>query len=148
MANPIKTEFGTTNQAYVVTALNSLADGSIAVLPELNIEALLHLDIKLMLEITTGTSVDSDGVIRIFAISSVDEGTTYPDSANYEHTLIGIMNANADSTEFRKDILSLVRAYGGKMPPRIKILVKNETGAALHASAHEGTYQGVQEQVV
>jgi hypothetical protein len=141
----IKAKYGTSNQSITIT-LASLADAAKAVSNEISNTANLFLDALVQFKIKTAAAgVSSTGVVYIYAVGSADGGTSYPDSVNQTKLLIGIMDANANATTFTSVPMSVAAAFNGKLPEKWKIVVENQTGAALDATEgnHAKFYQGV-----
>jgi len=134
----------------IVVLLKNLTDGSIATSVQISNTTDLYLDVLVQLSVKTGSGVDTDnGVIRVFVIASVDGGVTYPDVSNDELIPIGVFNANVDTTTFKSPPMSVANAFGGKLPEKYKIVVKNDTGANLDnvdEAVHLKQYQGIQGQ--
>lgn len=100
---------------------------------------------KLEVEITPGTVSGSKQVL-VFAQLSMDgtnfetgptSGTTTTDEPDL--TYIGAVPCNTNSTLQRKQF-DLAASFGGALPYAAKIIIKNETGAALAASGHAVYY--------
>lgn len=141
----IKIKYGPNNQSITIT-LASLADDAKVVSNEINNLSNLFFDALIQLKIKTGPSgVSASGVIRVFAIGTSDGGTSYPGSPNNELLPIGIFNANANAITFISPIMSLANAFGGKLPEKWKIVIKNDSGSALDSTEgnHVKFYQGV-----
>lgn len=134
----------------ITIVLDSLADGDVAASSPISNSSDLFLDALVQLSVKTNASgVDTAaGVIRVFVIASVDGGTTYPGAPNDELLPIGVFNANADATTFHSQPMSVAKAFNGIMPKEWKLVVKNDTGAALDATEgnHTKQYQGIQGQ--
>lgn len=158
--------YGTTNQTFPIT-LNSLADaggsapfqgrGSNVVDNATN----LFLDALVFLQILTGVSgVGTTGYVEVYAYGSSDGGSTYTDAVSGTDAatttipdppnmrLAGILAANTNSGTFRGGPFAVAAAFGGVLPQRWGIVVRNRTGAALASSSNSAFYQGVQLQVV
>lgn len=145
MAGELKTKYGPNGQILTIT-LASLADAAKAESVEVDNATNLYRDAPVQVKVKTGASgVSSTGVIRVFAVGSVDGGTTYPDSANNTLHPVGIFNANGNDQTFISNALSVANAFGGNLPEKWKLVVQNDTGVALNAtgSNHEAQYQGI-----
>lgn len=126
--------------AITLSSLDSLADGSSDTSSEIDNSSNLYKDILVVVTITTGSGTGGSGVIRVFAVASTD--SLYPDGANEELRPIGTFNANSDSSIFRQTGMSVAQAFGGTMPSACKIVVKNDSGAALAGSGNSAAYEG------
>ena len=106
--------------------------------------------------LTTGTPAN-DKAIYLFAYGSIDDGTTYPDTVTGTDAaitmvdptnlrLIGVINAVAQSTTYTGGPFSVATAFGGVLPERWGIVVRNFTGIALTATEanHAVRYQGIE----
>ena len=99
------------------------------------------------------TAVAND-TISVFAVSSID-GTTFSDapaddSSDSTHdanmAFIGALTVpSAAAQTLVMTLQDVAASFGGWLPPYIKIVVKNNTGAALTSLA--GTYQGLNESI-
>ncbi|ROH88009.1 hypothetical protein ED236_00505 [Pseudomethylobacillus aquaticus] len=99
------------------------------------------LDLLITLEVTPG-SVASNKQVLLYAKASLDNtnyqsgpesGTTATDEPNL--TLIGALPCNTNST-LQRGVFSVSGAFGGALPPYLKFVIKNETGAALAGSGN------------
>jgi len=145
MPGDLQIKYGLSNQPITLLLAN-LADGSKATSDEIsNVSDLFH-DVLVQLKVKTGAAgVSATGVLYVYAVGSADGGALYPDSENDERRPIGIIKANADAATFVSELMSIAEAFNGKLPERWKVVVKNQTGAALDGteSNHSKFYQGV-----
>lgn len=138
----IKSKYGSSGQAITIT-LNSLADDTLVLSNEISNTTDLFFDAGVQVQIKTGAAgVDSNGYIVVYAIGSSNNGSDYPDSANYELTPIGRFNANVNDTEFTSNVMKAAVGFNGQLPEKWKICVKNKTGVALASSGNSAWYQG------
>ena len=149
-------------QSLYVSILNGLADGSAMSSLPISNSIDLYLDVLLSGVIVSGNSgVSSSGKIHLYAYGSIDGGTTYSDGPiSYgSHTLndnakfIASLNLNANSTQCEFGPFSVASAFGGFMPERWGVIVKNNTGSALYTGSIVGvenkvTYRGIKIQTV
>ena len=159
MASPIGLEYGS-NGVAVTCTLNSLASaaarGSSAIA---NTGTIPFEDYLVEVTIKTGASgTSATGYCAIYATGSVDGGTTYSDGATGSDAavtlivppnskLIGVLNCVANATVYKSNAMSVAAAFGGTLPQYVAIIVSNQTGHALDASAGGSImYQGVQHQ--
>lgn len=128
--------------SLTVSGLTTLASATYVASASIDNTSNDPLDIMLMVEVTPGT-VSSNKQVLVFAQGSHDgsdwqtgptSGTTATDEPNL--TFIGTVPCNTNSTQQRA-ILSVAGAFGGVLPPFIRFVFKNETGAALTAAAVE-----------
>jgi len=149
-------KFGTNNQSLTIT-LASLANNAARQSTAVDNSSLLYMDFLVFLKIKTGASgFGSTSVLNVYAIASVDGGTTWSEAAGSTDAaitltsppnarLIGQINCVANTTTYNSAIFSVASAFGGMMPERFVIIVENKGGGALDAT--EGNfakiYQGV-----
>lgn len=102
-------------------------------------------------------SIGNDRAVYVYAYGSSDEGTPeYPDTvtgANAAITpnaptqlkLIGKVFVEAINTTYKSDALPVAWAFGGALPKRWGIVLRNYCGTALSSTAgdHRVHYQGV-----
>lgn len=128
--------------SLTVTGLSTLASATYVASNAIDNTTSDPLDIMLMVEVTPGT-VASNKQVLVFAQGSHDgtdwqtgptSGTTATDEPNL--TFVGAIPCNTNSTQQRA-ILSVAGAFGGVLPPHLRFVFKNETGAALTAAAVE-----------
>lgn len=137
------TEPAGSRTTLTTTALNSLASATYVSAGTIDVSAVDPDDLIVEVEVTPGT-VSSLKQVSVFVQASFDNsnfstgptsGTTTTDEPNLY--FIGAVPCNTNSTLQRKAFSVL--ASLGFVPPYAKIIVKNETGAALAASGH-GVY--------
>lgn len=106
------------------------------------------LDVILEVSATPGT-VSGNKQLLVFAQGSLDgtnfetgpvSGTTVTDEPNL--TFVGVLPLGTSSTIQRR-LFSLAAAFGGVLPQQAKIIVRNDSGAALAASGHAVLYSEV-----
>lgn len=126
------------------TALNSLASAAYVSAGAIDLTATDPLDVAVEVEATPGT-VSGNKQLLVFAKVSFD-GTNYstgPESgtaAADEPNLVqlGTLPLNSNAT-LQRNSFSVMAALGF-VPPYLKIVLKNETGAPLAASGHAVRY--------
>ena len=152
MAGNLLTKYGTTGQAITIT-VTSLTTGSqrqsTAVDNSTNLftDSLVQVTVK-----TAGSSTSATGYVDVYAVGTVDGGTTYSAGASgsdgsFSGPLasckwLGRLPTIANSTTYT-DIWSVARAFGGDLPQKWAIIVDNESGATLDASVGSAQYQGI-----
>lgn len=157
----IKAAYGTQGQTITCTlaSLASSATGgreSTVIDNTTNkfLDALVFLQVKLQ----AGTPVN-DKAIYCWAYGTVDDGTTYPDAVTgadaaitlndptqLSPTLIGTIYApTLGGLTWKGGPWSVARVFGGVLPAKWGIVVRNYTGFALSATEadHKKLYQGV-----
>lgn len=134
--------------ALTLTGLGTLAAGTYAVSSALDLSAVDPLDVLLDISVTPGT-VGGNKQLLIFAKISLDgtnyssgpeSGTTATDEPNLY--LLGSLPLNTNTTA-QRGVFSVATALG-YVPPWLKIVVKNDSGAAFTAgTAQTATQAGV-----
>lgn len=158
MASPIELLYGTNNQAITVS-LNSLASAAAWASTAVDNTSNLFEDALVTVIIKTGASgTAATGYVAIYAAGTSDGGTTWPDNATGTSgavtqvvppnaKLIGTMNCVANATVYNSNAMSVAAAFNGILPAKWLIIISNQTGHALDASAGgSALYQGVQHQ--
>lgn len=142
-----------TRTSLTTTALNSLASATYVSAGTLNHTTNDPLDVLVEVTVTPGT-VSGNKQVVVFAKGSLDgtnfesgpeSGTTTTDEPNL--TFIGAVPCGTNSTA-QTGIFSLAMAFGGILPQQTKIIIKNDSGAALAASGHSVYYSEVTGSVV
>lgn len=157
MAN-IKEVFGTST-AITIT-LNNLASSATAGREATAVDntANLYLDalVTVILAIGAGT-IANDQCAYIYAAGSED-GTNYTDNATGSDAaitpnvptnlkLIAVVAMPTQSLTY-KVVFSIAAAFGGILPRKWSIIVRNYCGIALSASGNSASYSGVYATVV
>ena len=122
------------------SALNSLASATYVNAGTVNVSAVDPLDVVVEVEATPGT-VSGNKQLAVFVQVSFDNtnfstgpvsGTTATDEPNLR--FLGALPLNTNST-LQRGAFSVMSALG-YVPPYFKVIVKNDSGAALAASGH------------
>ena len=138
------TEPAASRTSLTTTALNSLASATYVNAGTIDLSAIDPDDVVIEVEVTPGT-VSSLKQVSVFVQVSFDNsvfstgptsGTTTTDEPNLY--FIGAVPCNTNSTLQRKAFSVLANI--GFVPPYLKVICKNETGAALAASGHAVNY--------
>jgi len=152
----IKSKYGTSNQPLTIT-LDGLVDGGMQASSVVENGANLFLDALVQLKIASGAAAPSgDKNVLVYAYSSADSGVTYSGGATGSDdsygdaagqsvdncAMLGIVSVDAASETFESDVFSVASAFGGVLPERWGIIVKNQTGQTL-GSGCAAFYQGV-----
>jgi hypothetical protein len=144
----IKLKLGTATAATITLA--SLANGSARQSTEIDNTTNLYADYLVSVKAKTGASgTSTTGSIEVYAFGNVndvrDDGAGATDAAItvVNARLIGIIGVAANATTYTKTF-SVAQAFGGVMPAKFGIIVKNASGGALDGTAgnHAVTYQG------
>lgn len=134
--------------SLTTTALDSLGNGTYVSAGTLNHTTSAPLDVIIEVKVTPGT-VSGNKQVVVFAKGSLDgtafesgpeSGTTTTDEPNL--TFVGTVPCNTNGTA-QTGMFSLAAAFGGSLPQQTKIIVKNDSGAALAASGHSVYYAEV-----
>lgn len=142
------TQITGTRTSLTTSAMNSLASGTFVVAGTINHTTNDPIDVLLEVKVTPGT-VASPKLVNVYAQGSLDgtnfesgptSGSTTTDEGNL--TFVGTIPCMSNSTA-QTGIFSLAEAFGGVLPQQTKIIIKNDTGAALAASGHHVYYSEV-----
>ena len=126
------------------SGLNSLASGTYVSLGDVDLSSIDPLDVSVDLQVTPGVTTGLEQV-SLFAKVSWDgsnwssgpeSGTTTTDEGDLY--FLGALPLRTDSTVQRKSFP--IMAALGFVPPWIRIIAKNETGAALAGSGNAANY--------
>jgi len=139
-----------TRTALTTSAINSLASATYVSAGDITIASATKtpLDMFIEVEVTPGT-VSSNKQVVVFLKESIDgtnfttgpeSGTTTTDEPNL--VFLGVIPCNTNST-LQRGVFSVAPVCGGILPHTVRVIVKNETGAALAASGHAVYYQTV-----
>lgn len=137
-----------TRTSLTTTALDSLASATYVSAGTLTHNTNQPLDVMIEVTATPGT-VAGNKQLLVFAKASLD-GTNWssgPESgstATDEPDLyfVGSLPLNTNATQQVKTF-SLAAAFGGKTPHSSKIVIKNDSGAALASSGHSVYYSEI-----
>lgn len=130
------------------SALDSLASATYVSAGTLTHNTNQPLDVMVEVAATPGT-VAGNKQLLVFAKASLDgsnwssgpeSGTTVADEPDLY--FVGALPLNTNTTQQVKTF-SLAAAFGGKLPHSSKIVVKNDSGAALEASGHSVYYSEI-----
>lgn len=133
-----------TRTSLTTSALDSLASATYVSAGTITLSTNDPIECLIEVKVTPGT-VSGNKQVVVFAQGSLDgtnfesgptSGTTTTDEPNLR--FIGVVPCNSNSTAQTK-ILSLSNAYGA-LPAAVKIIIKNDTGAALASSGHHVYY--------
>lgn len=133
-----------TRTSLTTSALNSLASGTYVSAGTITHNTNQPLDVLIEVVATPGT-VSASKQLAVFAKGSLDgtnfssgpeSGTSAVDELNLVY--IGVLPLNTNATQ-QSRVFSLAAAFEGKLPHSSKIIIKNESGAAL-ASSGNGVY--------
>jgi hypothetical protein len=120
--------------AVTVGGLATLANGAYATSNAANNTANQPLDLLVELSITPGTVAGNKQAL-LFALASLD-GANYQTGANAtdegDMTFVGALPLNSNAAAQTK-VFSTAAAFGGVLPPYVKYVVKNDSGAAFTA---------------
>jgi hypothetical protein len=143
------------SKTNITITLASLATGSARASTAVDNSTNLYIDAILAGFITGNSSgVTGTGNLTIYAIGSLDSGLTYSDAAtgtDGAHTIndnapvLGVVSLNSNGERAEFGPYSIASAFGGFLPERWGIIIKNSTGAALNSTGgnHEIHYRGV-----
>lgn len=89
-------------------------------------EGLIQVKVK-----TNAAGTSSAGFVSVYLARSADNGTTYDDSVSGRSVRIGTMPCVANATTY---IASFSTSPFGLLPQKFKVLLENQTGAALDST--------------
>ena len=137
-----------TRTALTTTALNSLASATFVNAGTITHNTNQPIDVLIEVTATPGT-VSGNKQLVVFAKASLDgtnystgpeSGTTTTDEPDLFY--VGSLPLNTSSTAQTKTF-SLAAALGGMLPYASKIIIKNDSGAALAASGNSVYYSEI-----
>jgi hypothetical protein len=153
----IKLAFGSV-QTMVTTNLQSLASSTTTGAwqsASVDNSANLYLDALVIVTLVGPATVSADRAAYVYAYGSIDGGTTYPDAiSGSEGALtfnsdppnlrsIGSISMPVNSGTFKSEPMSIAAAFGGILPGRWGVAIRNASGGALAASGNVVKYQEV-----
>lgn len=130
--------------SLTTSALNSLVSATYVVAGTIDVSSIDPLDVIVEVEATPGTVAGNKQLV-VFVKESLDNtnfstgpesGTTATDESNLY--LIGVVPLNTNATLQRR-AFSVADSLGW-VPPYIKVICKNDSGADLAASGHAVNY--------
>lgn len=150
-----------TSTALTIT-LNSLASSATAGRESTAVDNTTNRYLDALVQVTvtlqTGTPANDKGVY-VYAYGSED-GTVYTDNATGSDAAITLRDPSAlvligfipcpDSggVTYESSPIAVARAFGGRLPRKWGIVVRNYTNVALHASAgNAATFTGITEDI-
>lgn len=122
---------------------NSLTNGSFAELGEIDFGAAPPHLCLLQLSLQASATPSGDKEVAVFVRASLD-GTTFSDAgataneANLHR--VGTVSLEDTSAHVSR-AFELASAFGGALPTKLKVLIKNSCGVPLAASAQQGRYR-------
>lgn len=155
----VTTTYGT-ETAITATNLQSLANNAAKPLPAVDNSTTKAVDYKVYFESTlAAASVSSTGTLEVYLIEGSESTSTTTDwtdgidpagtgdiaSSLKNARLLRIFNANANNQVVREvfEITADLRGVTRNCPKYWALVVKNLSGAALHATAHEVTQTAI-----
>ena len=100
-------------------------------------------------------------IAYVYAYGTVDDGTTYSDTATGADAAItlsdppnvrpiGVVSIPVQNTQYKAGPFSVAAAFGGILPAKWGIIIRNYCGIALTATAgnHSALWQGVESESV
>ena len=135
----VKLAYGTATSISIT--LDSLGSGSIAVAgTAIDNTSNLFEDVLVDVLLDPGSTA-APFAINVYITTSVD-GTNYSDETNVENMVFLGSYYAPSTTAFRGRAFSIAQAMG-VMPPKWKLVVQNNSGAALAGSGNSAQYRGV-----
>jgi hypothetical protein len=161
----LKAKYGADGQA-IACSLASLGSSATAGRASAAIDnsTNLFLDALVFLQVRTGSgAIGNDKAVYVYAWGIVDAtaGPTYPDAVTGSDAavtlndptqlpLLGVVFCPAATTTYKAGPWSVASCFGGVLPQKWGIVVRNYTGIALSATEgdHKKLYQGILAQIV
>lgn len=137
-----------TRTSLTTSAMDSLASATYVSAGVIDLTSADPLECFIEVKVTPST-VPGNKQVVVFAQGSLDgtnfesgpvSGTTATDEPNL--TFVGTVPCNTASTA-QTGIFALSGPFGGALPAHVKIIIKNDTGAALASSGHHVYYAEV-----
>lgn len=158
MATITKPSYGASNQTVTIT-LASLANGTSRQSTVIDNTSNLYVDVLVTFKIKTGAAGNTAaGTVELYAIGTTDGGTTYTDGGGATDAaitvnaapFIGSFPATANATTYTGGPVSVAAAFGGTLPQKFAVVVKNNTPSTFDTTGGNFAvqYQGVQLQNV
>lgn len=157
MSSAIGLQYGSTGVPITCTGASLASAGARASTSVSNTSG--FEDALVQFTCTSGaTGTVATGYVQILAIASSDGGTTWPEGANgtdgavtltvpTNAKVIGTLNVVANSILYKSDLFSVAYGFGGTLPSLWAIIIVNQSGHALAATATVLQYIGVQHYV-
>lgn len=130
------------------SALNSLGSATYVSAGTINHTTNDPIDVLVEVAVTPGT-VSGNKQVLVFAKASLDgtnfstgpeSGTTTTDEPNL--MFVGAIPCGTNAT-LQRGVFSLAAAFGGLLPQQTRVVIKNDSGAALASSGHSVHYSEV-----
>lgn len=147
----------TTKPAYatsvaITITLNSLGNGAARESTAIDNSSNLYLDAHVRVSVSVGSVSGSPQVLVYFYGS--EDGSVYPDTITGTDAAVTLEDPTVlrgpvviptptSSKVYESDVISVARYYGGVLPRKWGILVKNSTGASLAASNNSASHTGL-----
>lgn len=133
-AGDITLKWGSAVEAGVT--ITSVSSGSISsASTAINLTSSNVVDVMVQLKSKTQAgTLNSAPYIAVYALGSLDN-TNFTATSVDAGTLIGVQKITTANTEEWSAPFSLARAYGGTLPPYVKLFVENQTGVQLNTTA-------------
>jgi hypothetical protein len=145
----VKQEFAAS--ASITITLNSLGSGSARESTAIDNGTNKYLDALVRVSVSVGT-VANPKEVRVYVYGSED-GTIYEDPATGTDAAITLEDPPVmklarvipvpTSSKVYEAIFSVAQCFGGAMPRKWGLVVDNQSGAALAASANSASYSGI-----
>lgn len=145
-------------QTMTVTNLHSLAASTTTGAWQsavIDVSSNLYLDILAQIVLVSSGTVASNKLALLLAYASLDGGTTYSDACSGSEgaltftgdppnlAYVGTLAMPTNSGTFRSPAFSLAKAFGGVLPPRVGLVIQNQSGVALAASGNLVKHMGM-----
>lgn len=124
---------------------NSLANGAFVSMGQIDFGSAPPHEcfVEFALQAAATPSTSTSRSVLVFARTSLD-GTNYSDAGSSANELnllrIGSVSL-VDTSAHRSRAFALARHFGGALPPKVEIVLKNDLGQSLAASGQTGAYR-------
>lgn len=133
-AGDVTLKWGSATEAGVtITSLSNGALSSMSTAIDLTAATVVDILVQLKSKTAAGT-LGASPYVAVYAGGSLD-GTNYTLEDVDTLALVGTQRINTSNTEEWSAPMSVARAFGGVLPPHVKLGVQNNTGLALNATA-------------
>ena len=155
MAFTTRVSYGASGQTLTIT-LTSLADGNSRESTVVDNTSVRAIDALLLVKTKTTGAAGTNSAIEVYAYGTVDGGTTYPDrvtgtdaaitlDAPTQLIRVGTISTPGTAVAYFSRPMSIASAFGGILPAKWGVVIKNVSGSTLSATAgdHSVMYQTV-----
>ncbi len=133
--------YGTATNLSNAAGLNSLASGALANLGTIDNTSALADDYFVEI-LVANVSESGNKQVLVYATTSVDGTNFSEDTLPANLVRLGAVDITL-AAAVRSSAFPVAVAFGGSMPPKVGIIVKNDAGVTLAASGNGAQYRSV-----